>query len=248
MSAETTRQRGFFGRKRDEIDHSPSELDLRLRAAEGRAEAAEARVGDLQQELMFYGDAIRGLKSELESVTERVVPRVAPQVVELEARNAETAALRSVVDNLRAEVQTERDQLFAWRREVDAALTSVQDEILRTRAAIDETPERIRVALTPAADAMASVSARMAALAGTSLPPQALSEGAHPVWGDESGDAGRPYEGELESDSGYNADQTQNGQDGYAYGTEGGETGEAYSEQPGRAETAADSLRSLTWE
>ena len=80
MNAEPNRQsRGLFARKRDELDAGSSELEARVQLAEGRAEAAETRVGDFQTELMFYGDAIRSLKSELEAVTERVVTELADQ-------------------------------------------------------------------------------------------------------------------------------------------------------------------------
>jgi predicted RNase H-like nuclease (RuvC/YqgF family) len=172
MSMEDMKQgRRLFGRRSDGAD---AEVEMRVRAAEERAHAAEARIGDLQAELVFYGDAIRSLRGELETMTERVVSRVAPQVVELEARNAETEALRETVENMRAEAYAERERLLEWRRQTDGAMSSLQGEIERARRAIDEMPERIREALTPAAQAMQTVGAGMAILAGMSIPPSEL--------------------------------------------------------------------------
>src|SRR5438552_2819737 len=82
-------------------------------------------------------------QGELESMTERIVTRVAPQVVELEVRNAETEAMREAVESLRTEVDAEREILVGWRREMDAAVTSLQSDIDLARRAIDEMPERI---------------------------------------------------------------------------------------------------------
>jgi hypothetical protein len=211
MGAEATRRRGLFGHRRDEVDAQASEVALRLEMAETRAQSAEARVGDLQSELMFYGDAIRSLKSDLETMTERVVSRVAPQMVELEARAADMEDMRQAVDETRAQVDAEREQLLAWRQEADQHLAELQEQIRRATAAIDETPERIRLALTPAADAMAGVSARMAVLAGASLPAQEVAESgpdalaawqefASPVQPDELDSEAR-YEGSFEEDS-----------------------------------------------
>src|SRR6266550_4106878 len=139
MSMEDMRQgRRLFGRRSDGTD---PEVEVRVRAAEERAHSAESRIGDLQAELVFYGDAIRSLRGELETMTERVVSRVAPQVVELEARNAETEALRETVESMRAEVQAERERLLGWRRDVDGTVTSLHHDIERARRAIYETPE-----------------------------------------------------------------------------------------------------------
>jgi hypothetical protein len=171
MSAETNKQvRSLFGRKRDEPAQGPSDVETRLQTAEGRAEDAETRVGDLQAELMFYGDAIRSLKSELEAVTERVISRVAPQVVELEARNAETEAIRQSVTALQEDAESERAGLLAWRAQMDTLVSSLKRDIESARSHIDQMPERIRDALTPAAEAMATVGARMALLATLSMP------------------------------------------------------------------------------
>jgi hypothetical protein len=176
MSADPIKQgRGLFGRKREDVDPGASETELRLRAAEGRAQAAESRVGDLQAELAFYGDAIRSLKSELEVVTERVVSRVAPQVVELEARNAETEALRETVTAMQEEAQNERDQLLSWRREMEARVANLHRDIDAAHRSIDGMPEQIRDALTPTAEAIATVSASMTVLAGTWMPPSVMS-------------------------------------------------------------------------
>lgn len=176
MSAEPIRQgRSLFARKRDELDLGPSELEARVQNAEGRAEAAEARVGDIQTELMFYGDAIRSLKSELEAVTERVVSRVAPQVVELEVRNAETDALRASVAAMRMDALTERQQLLEWRTDMEALVMSLHRDIETARLHIDRMPDLIRDALTPAAEAMANVGSGMSRLTALSVPSTALS-------------------------------------------------------------------------
>ena len=184
MGAEATRRRGLFGRRREEIEAQASEVELRLEMAESRAQSAEARVGDLQSELMFYGDAIRSLKSDLETMTERVVSRVAPQMVELEARGAEMESVREAIEGTRAQVDAEREQLLAWRREADQHLAELRAQIERAAAAIEDTPERIRLALTPAADAMTGVSARMEVLARAALPAQEVAEsGPEPLAG-----------------------------------------------------------------
>lgn len=200
MGAEPIRQgRGLFGRRREELDAGPSEMEVRLQAAEGRAEAAETRVGDLQQELMFYGDAIRSLKSELEAVTERVVSRVAPQVVELEARNAETEALRQSVVALESDARAERDQLMSWRERMEHAVDALRVDIDNARSHIDRMPERIREALTPAAEAMATVGAGMARLAEISVPTTILEPG-EGTTGGESGDEPAPGDWRPEAD------------------------------------------------
>jgi predicted RNase H-like nuclease (RuvC/YqgF family) len=169
MSVDEGKQgRRVFGLRR--ADTPDPEVEFRVRAAEERAQAAESRVGDLQAELVFYGDAIRSLRSELESMAERVVSRVAPQVVELEARNAETDAMREAVAEARSEVDAEREILLAWRKELEQAVGSLRGEMERARQVIDEMPERIRVALTPAAQAMAAVGTSMVSLAGMPVP------------------------------------------------------------------------------
>jgi chromosome segregation ATPase len=176
MSAEPIKQgRSLFARKRDELDLGPSELETRVQIAEGRAEAAETRVEDIQTELMFYGDAIRSLKSELEAVTERVISRVAPQVVELEVRNAETDALRASVAAMRTDALTERQQLLEWRTDMEALVTSLHRDIETARRHIDHMPDLIRDALTPAAEAMANVGTGMSRLTALSVPSTALS-------------------------------------------------------------------------
>lgn len=171
MSAELSRQvRGLFSRRRDETAQGSSEVEMRLQAAEGRADAAETRVSDLQTELMFYGDAIRSLKGELEAVTERVISRVAPQVVELEARNAQTDALRESVNALQEDAESERARLLSWRAEMESLVASLGTDIETARSHIDRMPERIRDALTPAAEAMTRVGSQMAELTALSMP------------------------------------------------------------------------------
>jgi len=178
MSIDYTKQGGgrrLFGGKRDE--GPDPEVAERMSAAEERAQSAESRIGDLQAELAFYGDAVRSLKGELETMAERVVSRVAPQVVELEARAAETNAIRSAVDSLRSDIEAERERLMEWRREAQAAISGLHSDIDVAHRAIDAMPERIREALTPAAEAMSAVGARMVSLTGMPLPPAGVSGG-----------------------------------------------------------------------
>src|SRR5436190_1576784 len=197
MSMEDMRQgRRLFGRRADGTD---AEVEVRVRGAEDRAHAAEARISALQVELVFYGDAIRSLRGELETMTERVVSRVAPQVVELEARNAETEAVRETVEVMRAEVSAERERLLDWRRQTDAAMSSLQGEIERARWAIDEMPERIREALTPTAQAMQTVGAGMAILAGMSIPPSELQGGESEAPTEPWSPSGGEYEAQPEA-------------------------------------------------
>ncbi len=179
-SEEVKRSRSPFGRRR--ARKPDPEVELKAQVAEQRAIAAETRMGDLQNQLVFYGDAIKSLRGELESMTERIVTRVAPQVVELEVRNAETEAMREAVESLRTEVDAEREILVGWRREMDAAVTSLQSDIDLARRAIDEMPERIRETLTPAAKAMQAAGAGMAVLAGMSMPASPLAEAQVPEW------------------------------------------------------------------
>ena len=181
MSTEYTKQGGgrrLFGGRRDE--GPDPEVEVRISAAEERAQSAESRIGDLQAELAFYGDAVRSLKSELETMAERVVSRVAPQVVELEARAAETTAIRTAVDSLRSDIEAERERLMEWRREAQAAISGLNADIDVAHRAIDGMPERIREALTPAAEAMSTVGARMVSLAGMPLPPAGATDGGRP--------------------------------------------------------------------
>jgi hypothetical protein len=174
MSSEDVKQgRRMFGLRKG--DGSDQEVELRVRAAEERAQSAEGRIGDLQAELVFYGDAIRSLRSELETMAERVVSRVAPQVVELEARNAETSAIRESVEATRGEVHAERELLMAWRRDLEQSVLSLRRDIEYARRVIDEMPERIREALTPAAESMAVVGSGMASLAGMPVPTSVLA-------------------------------------------------------------------------
>ena len=70
-------------------------------------------------------------------------------------------------------------------------MSSLQGEIERARRAIDEMPERIREALTPAAQAMQTVGAGMAILAGMSIPPSDLQgeyEAPAEPWSPSGGD------------------------------------------------------------
>jgi hypothetical protein len=181
MSIDYTKQGGgrrLFGGRRDE--GPDPEVEERMSAAEERAQSAESRIGDLQAELAFYGDAVRSLKGELETMAERVVSRVAPQVVELEARAAETNAIRTAVDSLRADIEAERERLMQWRREAQAAISGLNADIDVAHRAIDAMPERIREALTPAAEAMSAVGARMVSLAAMPLPPPGVMDGRGP--------------------------------------------------------------------
>jgi hypothetical protein len=179
MSEDVKQGWRMFGLKRG--DGADQEVELRVRAAEDRAQSAEGRIGDLQAELVFYGDAIRSLRSELEGMAERVVSRVAPQVVELEARNAETTAIREAVEETRDEVHAERDLLMTWRRELEQGVLALRRDIEYARRIIDEMPERIRDALTPAAESMAVVGAGMASLASMPVPPTVLGDQIPPL-------------------------------------------------------------------
>src|SRR5438132_681775 len=66
------------------------------------------------------------------------------------------------------------------RREAQAAMRRLNADIDVAPRAIDAMPERIREALTPAAEAMSAVGARMVRLAEMPLPPQGVTDGRTP--------------------------------------------------------------------
>jgi len=74
------------------------------------------------------------------------------------------------VDRMREDVRHEIDQLTRWREEVGAAMRALVGDMEEAKATIEEIPERVRLALAPAADAMAVVDERMSRLARTTVP------------------------------------------------------------------------------
>jgi len=114
---------------------------------------------------------------------QRVASQVThPALAEIEEKMLENQAIRAELDSALADLQAEVSTIVGWRQEVEAAIGLLAREIESARSTIDIMPQRIREALTPAAEAVSRVDARLVELTSISVLPGSARD-----WGPISG-------------------------------------------------------------
>jgi DNA polymerase III gamma/tau subunit len=177
------------------VDEVIAERDSMLSLAERRIRSAEAQVAKLEQQLKAGEEVLAQLQQRESSAADAAAAaKESPQPEEMtqedvhkELSKVVTTAEASTAqiiqawsstrdqimqaDSLWKSVQEEIVRFASWREDVEPIMTMVQRYIAEARQRIDEVPQRVGEALSPAADAMAAVAAGMMEFAKASAMP-----------------------------------------------------------------------------
>jgi chromosome segregation ATPase len=182
--AELARTRAELETSRGEVHGHVERARLAEEEAARQSEQAEAsrvHVAELQAEIHTLRDRLQRLEAELvvaesgpegadQGSAQEELSTILESAEEAFTRMIERARLRNEeqlreVDTARQELRSEVERLAAWRADVERLLGSVRETVAHTRAQIQETPERLRGALSPTTEAMASVNDTLEELA-----------------------------------------------------------------------------------
>jgi hypothetical protein len=183
--------RKLLGYDPSSVESMLSERDAMLAVAERRVQAAQARIAELEQrmrpleERLALQEAAAAKKAEAQEQQARAAPppEAGPEDLTKVVNAAEASASQIIqawmstrdqivqADHLWRDVQEEVVRFAAWRDDVEPLMQQVQAFIEEARAEIERVPERVQLAMSPAVDAMLSVSEGMARFAEVSTMP-----------------------------------------------------------------------------
>jgi chromosome segregation ATPase len=193
--------RSLFGYRRSAVNQMISDRDVMLRQAEGRVRAAEAKAKRLESDMANLQESNAGLEEQLQQVQARVQGGEGTSGSDITSRfineelatilgAAEESATR-IIERARTSTQQQvaeaervwreaQDQItrFAsWQDKIDPVLWTAQTKIEEVRTRIEEVPDQIRQALSPLAEAVASVDGDLMELSGASSQSRILAPG-----------------------------------------------------------------------
>ena len=183
--------KSLFGYDPNAVERMLQERDTMLKVAERRVQAAESKAADLESRLASMQHPAPAPVSETPTAAaapaaspaptrpSELVPEELAKVVNAAEASASqiiqawTATRDQIVeaDRLWRDVQDEVVRFAAWRDDVEPLMAHVQSCIDDARRRIEEVPARVQSALTPAVDAMVSVSEGMTRFAAVSTLP-----------------------------------------------------------------------------
>jgi hypothetical protein len=175
------------GYDKEQVDRLLSERDALLRLSEGRLHTAEAQIAELEEK-------IAAMRKEVREEMDRQEPdsQTGARFLTEELSNilsaAEDAATR-IIERARAstqqqiqeanriwgEVQAEVSRFSSWRATVDPAIGTTHSKMEEVKTQVLEVPERIRRALAPLAEAIATLDSDLAELGAAASPPLLLA-------------------------------------------------------------------------
>ena len=194
-------EKGLFGYRRSSVNRMISDRDIMLRQAEGRVRAAEARIAELEVQLRRRDEQLDQFRTqggsdgapagEGQPETARFVTEELGQILSaaeesaqklMERVKADTERRMGEAERMWKETQGEIARFASWRKVADPKIRKAQSKVDDIRGKIEEVPERIRKALAPMADAIASLDADLGEVTATNPPllvaPTGLSESA----------------------------------------------------------------------
>ena len=178
--------KSLFGYDPNAVERMLQERDTMLKVAERRVQAAESKAADLESRLAQQHPAPEPVSAApapaptpAKARPSELVPQELAKVVNAAEASASqiiqawTATRDQIVeaDRLWRDVQDEVVRFAAWRDDVEPLMAHVQSCIDDARRRIEEVPARVQSALTPAVDAMVSVSEGMTKFAAVSTMP-----------------------------------------------------------------------------
>ena len=179
--------KSLFGYDPNAVERMLQERDTMLKVAERRVQAAESKAADLESRLAqqhpapepVSGTPAAPAPTPASTRPSELVPEELAKVVNAAEASATqiiqawTATRDQIVeaDRLWRDVQDEVVRFAAWRDDVEPLMAHVQSCIDDARRRIEEVPARVQTALTPAVDAMVSVSEGMTRFAAVSTMP-----------------------------------------------------------------------------
>ena len=179
--------KSLFGYDPNAVERMLQERDTMLKVAERRVQAAESKAADLESRLVSLqhpapepvSAAPAPAPTPAKTRPSELVPQELAKVVNAAEASASqiiqawTATRDQIVeaDRLWRDVQDEVVRFAAWRDDVEPLMAHVQSCIDDARRRIEEVPARVQSALTPAVDAMVSVSEGMTKFAAVSTMP-----------------------------------------------------------------------------
>jgi hypothetical protein len=115
----------------------------------------------------FLTEELAGILAAAEESASRIVER------------ARASTERQIMESNRLwrEVQAEVARFASWRDQIEPVIRQVQSKVEGARGLVEDVPERIRDALRPMADAIASIDADMAEFSSALTPPLLLTPG-----------------------------------------------------------------------
>jgi chromosome segregation ATPase len=193
-------------RAKEDVERLERELEQARSEAAARsdeAHAATARVAQLEGEVEQLRQEIQRLENERVTIQQvsdggdfaadelaRVLATTEQAVAAIfeRARHGNEERLREI-ERAREELHGEMEQVRRWRDEVSAVMRSVQDSAAHARSQVEQTPGRLREALSPTTEAMTSVNDWLGELirvmqgldAGGSSNPPAVASTADPT-------------------------------------------------------------------
>jgi predicted nucleic acid-binding Zn-ribbon protein len=184
-------RRSLFGYRKEAINQLLAERNEFYIKAEDRVHAAEARIADLERELASARAETAALHQELEKqrTSDQGTARFLTEELSTILAAAEESATR-IIERARtstqhqideagrmwSEVQGEVTRFAGWRERLDPAIKSAQTRLVEVRTQAEETPDRIRRALSPLAEAISSLSSDLTGLESATQ-PSALGPG-----------------------------------------------------------------------
>jgi hypothetical protein len=179
--------KSLFGYDPNAVERMLQERDTMLKVAERRVQAAESKAADLESRLASVQhpspEPVSGTPAPAPVAARTRPSELVPEELAKVVNAAEASASQIIqawtatrdqiveADRLWRDVQDEVVRFAAWRDDVEPLMANVQACIDDARRRIEEVPARVQSALTPAVDAMVSVSEGMTKFAAVSTMP-----------------------------------------------------------------------------
>ena len=138
--------KGLFGYRRSDVQQLIADRDLVVKEAERRMRASGARINELERSL---------------AQAERRNAHLDEQLSQLQTQMDVLSTRSAGVERLAAQVRAEAERVSTWRKRLQFVAGAMTPAVERFRLLLEQVPDRVQEALTPAAVNASSLLVRL---------------------------------------------------------------------------------------